>query len=99
MKRHTLRRLRVIPGMTVLFLLALIGMAAPLSADEGISVECYAAGSQWNLGTVMVFDVVIGAQVCNSMYLDCRGRCIGCFHDNDYVRDTCVDINGNLFFR
>jgi hypothetical protein len=92
-------RMKTVLGSTVLFLLALIGMATPMYADEGISVACYAGNASWSLGTALVFDVTIGAQVCNSMYVDCRGRCVGCFHDNDYVRDVCVDAGGSLFFR
>jgi hypothetical protein len=33
------------------------------------------------------------------MYYDCRGRCVGCIYDYDYVHDVCVDASGRTFLR
>ena len=37
--------------------------------------------------------------VCNSLYYDCKGKCIACFHDFDYVDYVCVDASGRTFLR
>ena len=76
------------------------GIMAPASADQTISISCYNEGkSSLPLGNVEVFDVVLAARSCNSMYYDCRGRCIGCYQDSDYLDNVCVDMQGNTFLK
>ncbi|HTR45392.1 MAG TPA: hypothetical protein VMH06_06750, partial [Thermodesulfovibrionales bacterium] len=65
--------------------------------DDDIPVTCYKGGSR--IGTASVFDWRTAAAACNSLYYDCRGVCSGCFRDNDYFDDVCVDSNGNEFLR
>jgi len=78
----------------------LVGITAPAFADESISISCYKdAKSPWSLGNVAVYDAAEAAQACNLMYYDCRGRCIGCYQDSDYVDNVCVDIRGNTFLK
>ena len=75
-------------------------VAATVFADESISASCYKdAKSGMSLGSVVVFDVANAAQACNSLYYDCRGRCIGCYQDYDYIDNVCVDIQGNTFLK
>lgn len=76
------------------------GFMAPAFADDSISVSCYKdAKSSLSVGRVVVYDVAEAAQACNSMYYDCRGRCIGCYQDFDYVDSVCVDMRGNTFLK
>ena len=76
------------------------GFMSPVLADDSISVSCYKdAKSSWSVGRVVVFDVAEAAQACNSMYYDCRGKCIGCYQDFDYVDNVCVDMRGNTFLK
>jgi len=76
------------------------GFMAPAFADDSINVSCYKdAKSSWSLGNVAVYDVAEAAQACNTMYFDCRGRCIGCYQDFDYVDSVCVDMRGNTFLK
>lgn len=76
------------------------GLMTPVFADESISVSCYKdAKSAWSVGSVAVFNVAEAAQACNSLYYDCRGRCVGCYQDFDYVDNVCVDIRGNTFLK
>jgi len=87
---------------TLLSVMMVIGgsFIAPASADESISISCYKdAKSRWSVGTVAVYDVAEAAQACNSMYYDCRGKCIGCYQDFDYVDNVCVDMRGNTFLK
>jgi hypothetical protein len=80
--------------------LVIAGFITPTFADESISVSCYKdAKSSWSVGKVVVFDVAEAAQACNSMYYDCRGKCIGCYQDFDYVDNVCVDMRGNTFLK
>ncbi len=76
------------------------GLMAPVFADESISISCYTdAKSSWSVGSVAVFNVSEAAQACNSLYHDCRGKCIGCYQDFDYIDNVCVDIRGNTFLK
>lgn len=76
------------------------GSIVPAFADEGITISCYEdAKSAGSLGNVIVYDVAEAARACSSMYKDCRGRCIGCYHDFDYVDNVCVDMRGNTFLK
>jgi len=75
----------------------LLGMTGLTSADEDISVTCYRGTSR--IGTVTVFDWRTAAEACNTLLYDCRGACMGCFRDFDYVEDICVDLRGNEFLR
>ncbi len=96
------------PSISKLFWSALLsmtvimatGLMAPIFADESISISCYKdAKSSWSLGNVTVFDVTEAARACNSMYYECRGRCIGCYQDFDYIDNVCVDMQGRTFLK
>lgn len=83
----------------ILFLsiIVLLGMGSWTSADENISVTCYKDGSR--IGTTTVFDWRTAAAACNMSLYDCRGACMGCFRDNDYITDVCIDTQGREFLR
>lgn len=106
MKRDRLQKRGFL--LTLLFRVALLsvmvviaaGFMAPAFADDSISVSCYKdAKSSLSVGRVVVYDVAEAAQACNSMYYDCRGRCIACYQDFDYVDSVCVDMRGNTFLK
>ncbi len=75
----------------------LLGLGSWTYADDDISVTCYKDGSR--IGTTTVFDWRAGAEMCNRIFYDCRGMCVGCFQDSDYISDVCVDTRGNQFLR
>ncbi len=89
----------VVTTAAILFLTFILtfGSASLISADENMPVTCYKGGSR--IGTVTVFDWRDAAVTCNRTLYDCRGACIGCFHDFDYVNDVCIDISGREFLR
>jgi hypothetical protein len=76
------------------------GFMEPIFAEESISISCYnEVKSSWPVGNVSVFDIALAAQTCNLMYYDCKGRCIGCYQDSDYIDNVCVDARGNTFLK
>jgi hypothetical protein len=106
MKRDRLREggslgsLFVAAALFTVMVVIAAGVTAPAFADDSISVSCYKdAKSSWSVGRVVVYDVAEAAQACNSMYYDCRGRCIGCYQDFDYVDNVCIDMRGNTFLK
>jgi hypothetical protein len=80
-----------------LSLVALLGLGSWTYADDDIPVTCYKDGSK--IGTTTTFDWRAAASLCNRIFYDCRGMCVGCFQDNDYMSDVCVDMSGNQFLR
>jgi len=90
-------RNHILTGMAVVIILTLIQIILPVSAEESISVFCYRDGR--SLGNVVVYDVANAANACNNLYYDCKGKCIGCFNDYDYVDYVCVDKSGRTFLR
>ena len=84
-------------GISVVILLTLIQMIVPVAAEESFTVFCYRDSRK--LGNVVVFDVSSAATACNNLYYDCKGKCIGCFNDFDYVDYVCVDTSGRTFLR
>jgi len=99
MKASVLAMLSVIALLSVMMIIVTAFMV-PAYADESISISCYnEAKSSWPVGRVEVFDVAQAAQACNSLYYDCRGRCIGCYQDSDYLDNVCVDMRGNTFLK
>jgi len=95
-------RLSMLFGVALLSVMVVItvGFMAPVFADDSVNISCYKdAKSSWSLGNVAVYDVAEAAQACNTMYFDCRGRCIGCYQDFDYVDSVCVDMRGNTFLK
>lgn len=98
MRSDTLQKRPVtLVGTFFLCVTVLLGLASWTCADENMPVTCYKDGSQ--IGTATVFDWRTAAASCNTALKDCRGACIGCFHDFDYVDDVCVDVYGNVFLR
>ncbi len=93
MRRKTLQR-GLVSLIATLFLLGLAGWTR---ADEDMPVTCYKGSSR--IGTVRVFEWRAAAATCNIVLYDCRGACIGCFRDSDYVDDVCVDMHGREFLR
>ncbi len=83
----------------ILFLsiMILLGLGSWTYAEEDMPVMCYKDGSK--IGTTTVFDWRDAAAICNRIFYDCRGMCVGCFQDNDYISDVCVDTRGNQFLR
>jgi len=90
-------RNHILIGMAIVLFLTLIQTILPVSAEESITAYCYRDGR--SLGSVVIFDTSNGATACNNLYYECKGKCIGCFHDFDYVDYVCVDISGRTFLR
>jgi hypothetical protein len=90
-------RNHILIGTAMVIFLTLIQMLLPVSAEESITAYCYRDGR--SLGTVIVFDTSNAAAVCNNLYYDCKGKCIACFHDFDYIDYVCVDASGRTFLR
>lgn len=88
--------------VTLLFVTVFIvmGFMTPVFADESISMSCYKDWkSSWSVGTVVVFNVAEGPLACSNTYFDCRGRCIACYQDSDYVDNVCLDMQGRTFLK
>lgn len=79
------------------WVMVLLGLASWTCADEDIPVTCYRGSSR--IGTVRVFDWRAAAMTCNTVLYECRGACMGCFRDFDYLNDVCVDTQGREFLR
>jgi len=88
----------ILIGMAIVIFLTLIQIISPVSAEESITAYCY-RDSRLSLGNVVIFDISTAATACNNVYYDCKGKCIGCFHDFDYVDYVCVDTSGRTFLR
>jgi len=101
MKINILKRRRLLLGSIILGLLVVaVGFMAQAFADESISVSCYnLQASELPVGNAVVYDTSQAARACNSMYYDCKGKCVSCFTDQDYVEAVCVDVNGTLFLK
>lgn len=84
-------------GTAVMACLVLMHLVFPALADESITVSCYRDNRA--IGTVAVFDMATAAAACNRTYYDCRGQCIACVFDNDFVDDVCTDASGRTFLR
>ena len=89
-------RNRILIGMALVIFLTLI--TSPVSAEESMTAYCYGTSSL-SIGSVVIFDTSTAATACNNVYYDCKGKCIGCFHDFDYVDYVCVDTSGRTFLR
>jgi hypothetical protein len=83
--------------MGIMIALALIPIIMPVSAEESITAYCYRDNR--SIGNVAVYENSNAAEVCNSFYYDCKGKCIACYHDFDYVDYVCVDMSGRTFLR
>ena len=90
-------RNHILIGMAIVIMLTLIQIILPVSAEVSITAYCYRDGS--SLGSVVIFDVANAAAACNNLYYDCKGKCIGCFNDSDYIDYVCVDKAGRTFLR
>jgi len=100
LQKRTFLAALIMAGILSGTVLLATGFMAPASADESFSISCYKdPGSDLSVGSVVVYDVSLAARSCNSMYYDCRGRCIGCYHDFDYIDNVCVDMQGNTFLK
>ena len=86
-------------GIAIVIFLTLIQIILPVSAEEDIPAYCYYRDSKLSIGSVVIFDTSTAAVACNNIYYDCKGKCIGCFHDFDYVDYVCVDTSGRTFLR
>lgn len=83
--------------LATFLLCAILGAALWTNADENMPVTCYKGSSR--IGTVTVFDWRTAAATCNTVLYECRGACVGCFRDSDYVADVCIDSTGRTFLR
>ncbi len=98
MKSDILQKRLVTPiGTFFLCVIVLFCVTSLTCADENMPVTCYKGNSL--IGTATVFDWRSASATCNAVLKDCRGDCIGCFHDFDYVDDVCVNVSGNVFLR
>ncbi len=87
-------------GIIFLTLVAVLGLFGQAFADESITVSCYnLQKSEIPVGNVVVYDTSQAAGACNSMYYDCKGRCVGCFTDSDYTDTVCITASGRMFLK
>jgi hypothetical protein len=87
----------ILIGMAIVIFLTLIQIKSPGYAEESITTYCYRDNT--SVGSIEVFDTSTAAGACNKVYYDCKGKCIGCFHDFDYADYVCVDTSGRIFLR
>lgn len=81
-------------------LVVAMGPIAQAFADDSISVTCYnLQNSESPVGNAVVFDTSQASRACNSLYYDCKGGCVGCFTDQDYLDSVCVDVRGTMFLK
>ncbi len=106
MKNKRMQRRRTHPAelfwgsIISLLLVALAGLFGQAFADESITISCYnLQKSQFPIGNIVVYDTAQAAAACNMTYYDCRGRCIGCFSDSDYIEAVCVNSAGTMFLK
>ncbi len=90
-------RNNILIGLAMMIFLILMQIILPVSAEESVTAYCYRDSS--SIGSVAIFDVSNAALACNNFFYDCKGKCIGCFHDFDYVDYVCVDTSGRTFLR
>jgi hypothetical protein len=90
-------RNHILIGIAMMIFLILTQIILPVSAEESISAYCYRDGR--SIGSVVIYDVSNAALACNNFYYDCKGKCIGCFNDSDYIDYVCVDTSGRTFLR
>jgi hypothetical protein len=87
-------------GVAAAAIIAAAGFASQTFGDAGVSVTCYnLQKSEHPVGSVVAYDTSRAAAACNSVYYDCRGRCVGCFSDSDYLDVVCVDTRGTIFLK
>jgi len=99
-KRESFLAMLFQTGILLGIVLIITVFMAPAFAEESFSVSCYKdAKSASPVGRVVVFDVATAALACNNLYYDCKGRCIACYQDFDYVSNVCVDNAGNTFLK
>jgi len=74
-----------------------VGVAVA-GAEESIEVECYLKvdDDYVSMSNVDVYDASAGARTCNSVYMDCKGQCIGCYIDEN-GDESCYDTGGKKF--
>lgn len=83
-----------------LLLVAVVGLFGQAFADESITVSCYdLQKAGYPIGNIVVYDTAQAAAACNMTYYDCRGRCVGCFSDSDYIDAVCINTAGTMFLK
>ena len=98
--KFSLSAILFVAAFVSVLMIMMTGFRVTADADKSISVTCYnEARSSLPIGRVEVFDVAQAAQTCNSLYYDCRGKCIACYQDSDYFDNVCVDMYGNTFLK
>jgi hypothetical protein len=81
----------------IMIFLTLIQIPLPVSAEESITAYCYRDNR--SLGNVAIYENTNAVAQCNSLYYECKGKCIACYHDFDFVDYVCVDSSGRTFLR
>ncbi len=90
----------VLLGISAVTVISAAGFIASAYAEDSISVSCYnLEKSPHILGNVVVYDPYRAAMACNSVYYECKGRCVGCFSDSDYLDVVCADASGTIFLK
>jgi hypothetical protein len=95
--KHSGIRNYILIGIAIMIFLTLIQVILPVTAEESITAYCYRDGR--SLGSVVIFDTSHAVTACNNVYYECKGKCIGCFHDFDYIDYVCIDASGRTFLR
>jgi hypothetical protein len=99
-KRRKVYPTLLLGSIIIGLLVVAMGPIVQAFAEESVSVSCYnLQSSSYSLGNVVVFDTSQAAGACNQVYYACKGRCVGCFADSDYIDSVCVDVNGTMFLK
>lgn len=72
-----------------------------VSYSESVRVSCFKGNPDDGtyVGDVTVPDPDNAGKICNSLYGECRGQCMGCFADSDITEDVCYDETGKKFLK
>jgi len=93
------KRFFIVIALTgILHFAAEIVFVAPAYSSEDINVNCYLKGDDdyVYIGNLDIFDVSRAAYSCNDTYMDCQGKCIGCYIGDD-GQEYCYDAAGRKF--
>ena len=86
--------------LILVFFCLLLGFIVSAYGVESTTVSCYAGDPDNNmsLGSVEVFIITNGPNVCNHVFEGCNGNCTACFINQDSLQ-SCIDSTGRQYIR
>ena len=78
----------------------ILGFIVSAYGVESTTVSCYVGDpdNSVNLGSVEVFIITNGPNVCNHVFADCNGNCTACYINKDSLQ-SCIDSTGRQYIR